>query len=187
MLDLSAEEATRAREEGLHYEGGFDVVSGDVARVEAIVSCDDLDAVGSAEQTLRGLDWSVGPAVSDLVLGRTVIAAEPRSEASFETGGKYLLPLPAPVFTHDDALNVLATVYWPAGRAMQRPLLAIVQDKKVLASLEVDLTASPDHARGWVFTAIPCKDIPPGKYVLRLIAHDDKGRASVREAAFEVR
>jgi VWFA-related protein len=186
-LDLSAGQAELARKEGLRFEGGFDVAAGEVAHVEAIFSSDERDEVGMAAQAVRGLDWSAGPAASDVVLGRAVVVPGPSDETSFQTGGKYLVPLPRPVFHPDDAMTVLAAVYWPEGREMRTPVLSIWQGKQLLASLEVPLTPAAGGTNGWVFTAIPCKEIPPGEYLMRLVVSDTQGRSSMRQIPFVIR
>ena len=185
-LDLSADEARLVRAEGVRKEGGFDVPGGEVAKVEAIVASDDLVRIGSTGHALRGLDWSSGPAVSDLVLGRAVLPAEAAGEPSFQAAGKYLVPLAAPVFRRGESITVLATAYWPAGRAMQPPVLSVWQQGKRLASLTLELSAAPGASNGWVFAALPTADIPPGEYLLRLNVRDVQGRSSIREAAFSV-
>jgi len=186
-LNLTPEQAAVVRAEGLRLEGGFDVAEGDVVRVEAILSGEQTGSIGSSVQQVRGLDWSSGPAASDIVLGRNVVAPEGAGEPSFQTGGKYLVPLATPVFSQADAMTILAAVYWPEGRAMKKPVLSIWQGKQLLASLELDLMPASGGASGWVFTAIPCKDIPAGDYLMRLNVRDEQGRSSMRESKFSVK
>lgn len=186
-LNLTTEQAKMARVEGLRFEGGFDVIEGEVARVEAILSSEQMGTIGSTVQPVRGLDWSSGPAASDIVLGKVVVVPEGAGEPSFQTGGKYLVPLATPVFTAQDAMTILAAVYWPGERVMKKPVLSIWQGKVLLASLEVDLAPAAGGAQGWVFTAIPVKDIPAGDYLIRLNVRDAQGRASTRESKFSVK
>ncbi len=185
-LDLGADDAKRIRAEGLRLEGGFDVLSGDVAHLDTIFSAEESGKIGTAKQPVHGLDWSSGPSLSDLVLGNAVIAPEASGEASFQTGGKYIVPLTKPVFHTDETINILAAVYWPDGRSMQPPVLSVWQGKQLLASVKADIMPGSGGANGWVFTAIPCKDIPPGDYLMRLLVRDTQGRTSMRETTFTV-
>lgn len=185
-LELEAAEADQVRREGLRYEGGIDLGREEVARIEAVVSNEGTGAVAKAQLQVTAPDWTSGPALSDLVIGKAVVAPGAASERSFVHGDKYLLPLAQPVFGREEVLNILAAVYWPEGKAVEPPVLSIWRGKEMLASLQVTQLATGEGANGWLFTAIPVKEIPPGEYLLRLMVRDTQGRSARREAKFTV-
>jgi VWFA-related protein len=186
-LDLTAEQASQVRAEGLRLEGGFDVGGSEVRQVDAIVSSDGDGRIAREVKAVESLDWSSAPAVSDVVLSKIVVAASAEGEASFKQGDKYILPVADATFATTDVMNVYATIYWPKGMEIEKPVLSIWQGKQRLAMLPLEVQPATGGANGLVFTAIPVKDIPPGDYELRINVRDKSGRASMRGAKFTVR
>jgi VWFA-related protein len=187
-LVFDENQAKTLRAEGIRYEGGMDVPGTDVGQVEVVLADNSRDKTGKLTMEVKASDWSGGPALSDIVLGRAVIRARGETdEATFKQGNMYLLPVATPIFGKDDTLNVLAAAYWPEGKKLQSPVLSVWQGKERLAFLTLEMAPGGGGADGWIFTGIPVKDIPPGEYSVRVTIRDEQGRAANRETKFTVK
>jgi hypothetical protein len=138
---------------------------------------------GSVFYDLQVPDFRKDPVmVSGLLL--TSVAAQQMLTAQHDADAEKLLPAPATTrreFAQSDVLAVLADVYDNAAPAQPRVIdvaarLVADNGRDLFAAHDSLTNGGPDSAKNWttfVLTKqIPLKDVPPGRYLLRIEARD---------------